>query len=125
MTEQMVMAMKRLAMFRQAEVSAQTYVAYALALSERLVRVEDVEVACRRLEATERAEGETAFPSLGTLLRVCGEVAHARRERHRLEAKADVARRQLAASLPRDLSPREAKEFVGWLRDEVARARGL
>lgn len=86
--QRMVGAMTRMALFRQAEVSTATYVAYALALTEQGIDAGVVEAACRSLEATTRAEGETAFPSLGTLLSTCHGLSRGRWGDWKLECQA-------------------------------------
>lgn len=76
-------ALKRMAVYRQAETGPQTFAAFTLALADARFEVEDIESACRDLERAARAEGETAFPSLGTLRGRIDKAARLRRSQSR------------------------------------------
>lgn len=68
-------ALAKMAALRQAEVSGKTLALYATELATAHVPTDVVVHACRRIQMRERSEGETAFPSLGTLLDECRIVA--------------------------------------------------
>lgn len=74
-----------LAEARQAEVSAETLKVYSKALD--LFQVVDIEVAVANLALRERRDGETAFPSLGTLVTGVKEARERRAERDKAERR--------------------------------------
>ena len=73
--------------------------------------------ACERIGRTERAEGETAFPSLGTLLRVCREVV---KDRYWQGVEALAAQAPDAPMLPEPTRD-EAKRVVERFHETVKR----
>jgi hypothetical protein len=64
--ENVLIALGKMATFRQAEVSGATLELYASALEGEDMRA--FQVAMAVLSVSERQDGETAFPSLGTIL---------------------------------------------------------
>lgn len=124
--EQVLMvALGQLAAFRGAEVQGKTLLLFARRLLHERCEVRDVVEACRRLELSEREDGELAFPSLGTLLRHTREVLMAR-QAHAREAR-QTAARALADGRPSviqgDMSKAEAKAFIDKLKRDVAAQR--
>lgn len=71
---EIILALTQMAAFRGASPDGPTLAAFAKRLIAEGLEVAVIAAACRRLEAAERADGESAWPSLGTLLRVCREV---------------------------------------------------
>ena len=57
-----------MALFRQAEIADEVFDIYAAQLAHGQHAIEDIELACHRHGMAERADGETAFPSMGQLL---------------------------------------------------------
>lgn len=118
-------ALSIMAAKRQATVSAETLDLFSADLAEDGVPVERVVEACKRLGRAERAEGETAFPSYGTLLRVCREVARDD-ERARVAKLAAEGERRLLAEHEVEVKPltkAEAKAFTDDLKARVAALR--
>jgi hypothetical protein len=116
-------ALARMAMFRQADPSPLTLELYSAQLAGDGIPVEDVLVACDVLARRERAEGETTFPSYGTLTAECRRAGIARRARVR-EQERDVLR--FPAPDPdqmRSLSPAEAKALAAELKARVEAKR--
>lgn len=83
-------ALAHMAAFRQADVSDMTLDLYSAQLTADQCDPRDVEVACERHGRCERAEGETAFPSLGQLRRLIDTV---RSERAKREYEAEYGTR--------------------------------
>lgn len=112
-------ALQILGLLRAVEVSEATYRAYVAAAEAQGVPAAALIEACRRLSLRERAEGETAFPSFGQILRLARQVA-AEGHRRRLAAVETHHRRLLDAARDRpELSRAEAKAFVDALRAQV------
>lgn len=120
-----VVALARMAILRQApELTETDFTLFAAELESEGVPVEHIEEACRRIGREPREDGQTAFPSLGTLLAECKQV---RVDTHYLRLQ------ELAARAPKELMPpaedfvplsrEEAKKFVDRLKAEVEARR--
>lgn len=122
--EVLATALGQMAAFRGATVTDETLALFAARLVAERVRVEDAVEACRRLEREERAEGELAFPSLGTLLKRIGlvESQRYRREQERREHGVKQLQAQRDADLPH-FTKAEAKAFVAQMRQDVEAVR--
>jgi hypothetical protein len=110
-------ALARIAMFRQAEVTASTLDLYSARLAEEALEVADIVEACGRIERAERTDGETAFPSLGMILRVCREVVMDRSRTGRTDE-------WQPSQAPAELSPERAKYWLARLRDAAKGRHG-
>lgn len=77
--ETVVMALSQMAAFRGADVTAEAVGLFGKRLLSDGHQVADIVAACAVLERTERAEGETAFPSLARLTKECERAASQRR----------------------------------------------
>lgn len=86
------LALAQMAAFRCADVSEQTIELFARRLMAEQCQVVDVVKACAVLEQQERAEGETSFPSLGTLNKHIRAQQSVRRQLEREADAAEVAR---------------------------------
>lgn len=112
-------ALAQMAAFRGAEPAGPTLALFARRLLAEGCEASVIVGACHRLEVAERKDGESAFPSLGTLLRVCREVSG---ERHR-EQVAREQRRYLdsyAEQACASMSPEDAHALIVRLRASVA-----
>lgn len=112
-----------MAILRQADPSLDTLDYYSASLVEDGIESADVIAACERIGKTERADGETTFPSYGTLLRVCRDV---RKDRQAEQQRALAARAPKRLAAPIDDTPltrEEAKAFVSRLKADVLAIR--
>lgn len=90
------MALAQMAVFRCADVSAETLQLFTTRLLAEKCAVDDIVRACGQLERAEREPGETAFPTLGTLLTCIGRIAQRRYEDQRMQEWHDENNRRLA-----------------------------
>lgn len=120
----MTIALARMAVLRQApELTELDFELYAEELVRQNVPADQVEEACQRMGLREREEGQTAFPSLGSLLKECERV---RVDRRRAEIEALAATAPKALMPPENMPPlsrEEAKAFVTRLRADVEAMR--
>lgn len=77
------MALAQMAVFRCADVSAETLDLFAKRIIADGCEPADVVKACQSFEAAPRAEGETAFPEIGRMLNTVRVFAQRRREQER------------------------------------------
>lgn len=101
-----IKALADLGLGRQATQSPEALALYAEHLQHEAPDV--VELACAQLLHTERPAGETAFPPLATVERVCREIRHAREDARRPP-------RQEYVGLP----PEEAKKWLAKIREMI------
>lgn len=113
-------ALAHMAAFRQADVSEMTLDLYSAQLTADGCLADDVTVACERHARAERAEGETAFPSLGQMQRL---VAQARSERAKREYEAHGGKYLPAAPDVKPVSKARAKVWLQRI-EHVAKGRG-
>lgn len=117
-----VMALGQMATFRGAPVRDEVVLLFAKRLIAEGQTPEQIIDACGDLERRPRSEGETAWPSLGTLLEEC------RRSALRLAARrcvelARMAPKALSAPEWQDMTPEDAQAFVARLRRDVQDVR--
>jgi|SRR6185369_15004110 len=113
-------ALAKLSILRQAsDVSDLTLDLYAAELEAAGITPDVVVIACQGLQSQPRAEGETAFPSLGTLLERC----YAIRREWQKQAEAVASQRLLEAerSGQRNMTKAEAAAFIAQLKADVDR----
>lgn len=124
--EQIVaVALAQLAAFRGATVAGPTIALFARRLLSEGCAVADIVAAGKRLELAERSEGELAFPSLATLLRVVREVVTARRAVELEADRAELKRLHGAVEsvVTGEMSKAEARAFIERMKRDVAHQR--
>lgn len=104
-----------MAAFRQASVSDETLDLYSAQLAADGIALEDIEAACHEIARAERAEGETAFPDYGRLVRYCRAAAHTRYAHAQREQRQRVLQLQAARDEQR-MSPEDAKLWLARLK---------
>lgn len=92
-------ALAQMAMLRQADVSDVSLDLYTAKLEDMQCDISDIEVACERHSLAERVDGETAFPSMGQLLKL---IERVRRQRHDAEVAATAKPLALPPPIPKD-----------------------
>jgi hypothetical protein len=108
-----IAALAHMAAFRQADVGDVMLDLYAAQMTADGYGVEDVEVACERHARAERADGETAFPSLGQMRRLVDAV---RNQRYLQALEADSQARQALPLPGHDMSQQRAEIWMARLK---------
>jgi len=113
-------ALAKMALLRQApDVDRVTLDLFAAELESSGITPDVVVIACQALQTRPRADGETAFPSFGTLLEACYGI---RREWQK-QAEAVASQRLLEAERAgqRNMTKAEAAAFIAQLKADVDR----
>jgi hypothetical protein len=113
-------ALARMAALRQATgIDDEVLDLFSAELDAEGIAADVIVEACNTLAKRSRAEGETAFPSFGTLLEECRDVLRGR-ERARQRALAAQGEKLLSAyeNAPQ-LSRGDAKQFMAWFKGQV------